>query len=302
MKVAITGSHGLIGSALATSLTAEGHQVLPVVRPGSPRNGHGSVTWDVEAGTIDAAALEGVDAVVNLAGAGIGDRRLTDERKQLVVDSRIDGTTLLSQALAGLDQPPRALVSGSAIGYYGDRGDEVLTESSVPQPGNFLSDLCVGWEQATAAAGAAGIRVAHLRSAMVLSAKGGALAKMLPVFKLGAGAKMGAGRQWWSWVSIDDEVAAIRFLLNNDIAGPVNLSAPEPVTNAEFTKALGKVLHRPTKLPVPSFGPRLLLGGDRADMLLFTSARVLPEKLEASGFKFRHGDVESAFRAATSRT
>lgn len=300
MKVAITGSHGLIGSALATSLTADGHQVLPVVRPGSAGNGHGPVaTWDVEAGTVDADALEGVDAVVNLAGAGIGDRRLTDERKRLVVDSRIDGTTLLSQALAGLERPPRALVSGSAIGYYGDRGDEVLTESSAPQPGNFLSDLCIDWEKATAAAATAGIRVAHLRSAMVLSAKGGALAKMLPVFKLGAGAKMGAGRQWWSWVSIDDEVAAIRFLLDNDIAGPVNLSAPEPVTNAEFTKALGKVLHRPTKLPVPSLGPRFLLGRDRADMLLFTSARVLPEKLEASGFEFRHGDIESAFRAAT---
>jgi uncharacterized protein (TIGR01777 family) len=295
VRVAITGSSGLIGSAVARSLRDEAHEVVPIVR------GEGSgVRWDPEGGTIDAAGLEGLDAVVHLAGAGIGDHRWTDAHKRAVHDSRTKGTTLLAGALASLDNPPRALLSGSAIGYYGDRGDEILTEDS-PSGDDWLASVCRDWEASTSAAEAAGIRVVHLRTGIVQSGEGGALRKALPLFKLGLGGRFGTGRQWWAWIAIEDEVGAIRFLLDSDVAGPVNLTAPEPVTNAEYTKVLGRVLGRPTVLPVPSFGPKLLLGSEGAEAVLHASQRVVPEVLLGAGFRFRHPTLEPALRATLGR-
>lgn len=295
MDVAITGSSGLIGSALVTALEAHGHDPIPVVRSGS-----GGIGWDPAAGRIDAAGFEGIDAVVHLAGEGIGNRRWTDEVKARIRDSRVQGTRLLATTLAGLDRPPATLLSGSTIGYYGDRGDERLTETSPPGAG-FLAEVTQQWEAETAPAAEAGIRVAMLRTGVVLSPDGGALAKMLPLFKLGLGGRMGSGDQWWSWISLDDEVALIEWLLQNDVHGPVNLTGPEPATNAELTKALGSVLGRPTLLPVPEFGPKLLLGGELADELLFSSARVLPAVATAAGYEFRHPTVEQALRGVLGR-
>lgn len=282
VKVGITGSHGLIGSALAESLRTDGHDTIPLPRPTN---------------SVDPALLEGLDAVVNLAGAGIGDKRWSDAYRQELRDSRIIGTTNLAKALAGLDRPPRVLVSASGITYYGDRGDQILTEETPPGEG-FLADLVVRWEGATAAAKRAGIRVAHIRSGIVLSKHGGALRKTLPLFRFGLGGRLGSGRQWWSWISLPDEVDAIRFLIKSDIAGPVNLVAPEPVTNAAYTKAIGRVLGRPTFLAVPKFAPKLLLGRQMAEELLFFSLRARPKVLEHERFGFRHRDVESALRAA----
>ncbi len=294
MDVAVTGSTGLIGTALCRQLEADGHAVIRVVRrPVAP--GESAIRWDPAAGTIDAASLEGVGAVVHLAGAGIGDKRWTAERKREILESRTKSTALLATTLAGLDRKPDVLVSGSAIGFYGDRGDEVVTEQS-PPGGDFLAEICTAWEAEASPAVDAGIRVTTIRSGIVLSAGGGALAKMLPLFKLGAGGKFGSGRQWWSWISLDDEVGAIRHLLDHPVSGPVNLTAPNPDTNARFTKVLGRVMGRPSFLAVPRFGPKLLVGGELAEALLFTSARVLPAVLESSGFTFAHPDLESALR------
>ncbi len=232
-------------------------------------------------------------AVVHLAGAGIGDKRWTPERKQVILESRTKGTALLAATVAGLSRPPDVLVSGSAIGFYGDRGDEVLTEQSGPGD-DFLAEICTAWEAATHPAADAGIRVATIRTGIVLSADGGALAKLLPLFKLGLGGRFGSGRQWWSWITLDDEVGAILHLLDHPVRGPVNLTAPHPETNVGLTKALGHVLGRPSFLAVPAFGPKLAVGGELAKVLLFTSARVLPNVLESSGFTFAHADVESA--------
>jgi uncharacterized protein (TIGR01777 family) len=303
MKIAITGSSGLIGTALRRSLEADGHAVVRVVRGATgsaARTEPGAVAWDPTGGTIDAGGLEGLDGVVHLAGAGIGDKRWSDERRLELVLSRTKGTALLAETLAGLDRPPPVLVSGSAIGYYGDRGDELLTEQSEPGD-DFLARLCIDWEAATTPAADAGIRVTTIRTGLVLSTDGGALPKLLPLFRLGLGGRFGSGRQWWSWIDGADEVAAIRFLLEHDVRGPVNLTAPGPVTNAELTKVLGHVLSRPTVLPVPAFGPRLLLGKDLADSLLFTSARVQPAALEAAGFAFRQPELEAAFRTLLDR-
>jgi uncharacterized protein (TIGR01777 family) len=217
-----------------------------------------------------------------------------------VLDSRTGPTTLLATTLAGLDRPPKVLVSGSAIGYYGDRGDERLTEESAAGD-LFLSTVCVAWEQAAQPAVDAGIRVAFARTGIVLNRDGGALPKLLPLFKLGVGGRMGSGKQWWSWITIDDEVRALRWLLDNDVSGPANLTAPGAVTNAELTKALGRVLHRPTLMPVPAFGPRLLRGAELADELLFASQRVVPAVLTQSGFTFDHPDVETGLRAVLDR-
>ena len=293
MQIAITGSHGLIGTALIESLTADGHTVRRVVRGEA---GDDDIAWDLDAGTIEATKLEGLDAVVHLAGKGIGDGRWTDEHKREVLESRTRGTSVLAEALAGLSTPPPVLLSGSAMGYYGDRGDEVLTEES--SAGDiFLSQVCVEWEAATAPAEAAGIRVAHLRTGLVMAPKGGSLAPMLRLFRLGLGGRLGKGTQWWSWISIADEVGAIRFLLDKDVSGPVNLTAPTPVTNAEFTKTLGRVLGRPTFLTVPAFGPKLLLGREMADQLLFASQRVQPTVLEREGYPFQHRTLEPALRS-----
>ncbi len=297
--IAITGSTGLIGTALSRSLEADGHQVRPVVRR-TVRAGESAVAWDPDAGTIDAAALEGVDAVVHLAGAGIGDERWTDERKRLILESRTRGTALLASTLATLDAKPAVLVSGSAIGYYGDRGDETLTEKSSPGD-DFLASICVPWEAEAQPVVDAGIRLATIRTGIVLTTEGGALPKMLPLFKLGLGGPYGSGRQWWSWITLTDEIAAIRHLLDHDVRGPVNLTAPHPVPERDLAKALGRALHRPSLLPVPRFGPKLVVGAELAEALLFTSAKVLPTVLEASGFVFAHPDVETALPSVLGR-
>ncbi len=297
MHVAVTGSTGLIGTALAKRLSADGHQVTRLVRR-TPRPGE--ARWDPLAGTIEVAPLGDVDAVVNLAGAGIGDHRWTDEYKQELIDSRVRGTELLATTMAALDRPSAALLSGSAVGFYGARGDEELDESSDAGSG-FLADLAVRWEAATAAATEAGIRVAHLRTGIVLSDRGGALKKQLPLFKLGLGGKMGSGKQWQSWISLDDEVGAIVHLLNGTHAGPVNLTAPNPVTQAEFANTLARVLGRPAFLPIPSFGPKLLLGGELADNLLFTGQRILPKVLQATDYEFRHDTLEQSLRVILQR-
>ncbi len=292
-RIAVTGSHGLIGEALVRSLQGDGHDVVRIVR-GAP--GAGEVRWDLDAGEIDAAGLEGSDGVVHLAGEGIASGRWTEEHKRAVLESRTRGTALLSEALASLDDRPAVLLSGSAIGFYGDRGDEVLTEDS-PAGEGFLPELCLAWEAATGLASSAGIRVAHLRTGIVLSPEGGALGKQLLPFKLGLGGRAGAGHQWMPWISLDDEVAAIRFLLDHDVAGPVDLTAPDPVTNADFARTLGAVLHRPAVLPIPRVVSRLPAGiGPLVENLLFSSARVLPEVLTEAGFTFSHTTLEDALR------
>jgi uncharacterized protein (TIGR01777 family) len=298
VDIAITGSSGLIGSALVASLEGDGHRVRRLVRraPGGPDE----VQWDPTGGRIDAEGLAGIDGVVNLAGPGIGDKRWSDDRKRELREARVQGTHLLAEALAGLEPRPRVFVSGSAIGYYGDRGDEVLTEASTAGD-DFLADLCRDWEAAAAPATDAGIRVALARTGIVLAPGGGALAKLLPLFKLGAGGRMGSGRQYWSWITIDDEVAGLRHLLDHDLSGPVNLVAPGTVTNRALTEALGRVLHRPTLLPVPGFGPKLLIGGEATETFLYASQRVVPAVLQADGFTFVHEDIEGALRAVLGR-
>jgi uncharacterized protein (TIGR01777 family) len=256
--------------------------------------------WDPARGTVDRAAFEGVDAVVHLAGEGVATKRWSAEQKRRILDSRVQGTTLLASTLAALDRKPRVLLSASGMDFYGDTGDEPVTEAH-PKGTGFLADVCEAWEGATAAAADAGIRTALLRTTMVLGDGGGALAKMLPLFKVGLGGRMGSGRQWWSWISVDDWVGAARFLLESDLGGPVNMGAPGPVTNAEFTKALASVLRRPAVVPVPAFGPRLLLGRELADTLLHVSHRIVPDALEGAGFAFRHPEVTSAFRAVLGR-
>ena len=293
MKVAITGSSGLIGSALRGALTGAGHTAIPVVRREA---GPGEISWDPAAGSIDAAAFAGVDAVVNLAGAGIGDKRWTDERKRVIRQSRTDSTGLVATTLAGLEHGPRVLLSASGMDYYGDRGDEVLTEASSPGTG-FLPEVCQAWEAAAQPALDAGIRTAFLRSGIVQSPDGGALAKTLLPFRLGVGGRLGSGDQWWSWISIDDEIGAILHLLDSDVSGPVNLTAPNPVRNREYTKALGRALHRPTFVPIPDFGPKLLLGTELADTLLNQSKRVVPDVLQATGYRFRHETIDACLAA-----
>ena len=298
MKILITGSTGLIGSALKTALVAKGHQPVSAVRREPRRNDE--VQWDPAAGTMSPDAFTGVDAVVHLAGAGIGDKRWSDSYRREILESRTKGTELLARTMSSLDAKPRVFLSGSAIGWYGDRGDEILDESSSLGEG-FLADVCRQWESATASAEDAGIRTVHLRTGIVLSPKGGALKKQLPLFKLGLGGRFGNGRQWQSWISIVDEVNAIVYLLDSSLSGAVNLTAPNPVTNAEFARVLGSVLSRPAIMPVPSFGPRLLLGSELADALLFTGQRVVPHKLVQDGFTFTHATLDAALRSLLNR-
>ncbi|MET7301840.1 TIGR01777 family oxidoreductase [Embleya sp. NPDC005575] len=294
MRIAVTGSSGLVGSALVRSLTADGHRVVRLVRraPGGPDE----VRWDPHAGTVDTAALGPVDAAVHLAGAGIGDKRWTAAYKRELRDSRVLGTAAVSRALAALEPAPRVLLSGSAMGFYGDTGDREVDESS-PAGSGFLADLCTEWEAATAPAVEAGIRVAHLRTGLVMSRSGGTLSRMIPLVKAGLGGRLGSGRQYWSFISLADEVAAIRHALDHpELAGPINLTAPHPVTNAEATKALGKALHRPTVLAVPAFALRTALGGFGTEIL--TGQRVLPKALLTSGFTFQHPTIETTITAA----
>ncbi len=305
MRVAITGSSGLVGTALISHLESVGHSPVRVVRSSA---GPDEIGWspndtaDLDAATaLLAEQLEGIDAVVHLAGAGIGDKRWTDDYKRVLVESRTRGTALIAGAIAACDNGPKVLLSGSAVGFYGARGDEDLDETSTPGTG-FLADLTVEWEQCTEPAAAAGARVVFLRTGIVLSAKGGALKKQLPLFKLGAGGRIGSGQQWWSWISIDDEVRAIVHLLTADITGPVNLTAPQPTTQADFADTLGTVLKRPTFLPTPKFGPKLLLGGELAENLLFTGQKVHPRVLQDDDdFTFEHPDLETALRAVLGR-
>ena len=297
MRVFVSGASGLIGSALCSSLAADGHEVLKLVRRTA---GNGEVQWDPQRRELPAGALDGADAVVHLAGAGIGDHRWTDDYKAEIRNSRVRSTELLANAIASATNGPKVLLSGSAIGYYGDSDERELDETA-PAGSDFLAQVCVEWEAATAAAETAGARVAHLRTGVVLAAKGGALSKMLPLFKLGLGGKFGNGRDWKSWISLADEVAAIRHLLTADVRGPVNLTAPTPVTGGELARTLGKVMHRPSFLPIPSFGPKLLLGGELVDALLLTGQRVVPKALQQSGFKFQHETLEVALRAILNR-
>ncbi|HUF31870.1 MAG TPA: TIGR01777 family oxidoreductase [Acidimicrobiales bacterium] len=293
MDVAITGSSGLIGSALVTALEAGGHTVRRVVRSGT--SGPGRVRWSPTEGRIDTDALAGVDAVVNLAGEGISEKRWTDEQKRRIRESRTQGTRLLAEALAVLEPRPSVLLSGSGIHYYGCRGDEELTEDDDHGEG-FLTEVVVDWEAATAPATDAGIRTVALRSGIVLAAEGGALAKQLPLFKLGLGGRLGDGKQWWPWIAIDDEVGAIVHLLTSEVSGPVNLTAPGVVTNADFTRTLGRVLGRPTVLPTPSLGPRLVLGKELADSLLHCSIRAVPRALLDNGYRFTQPELEGSLR------
>jgi hypothetical protein len=293
MKIVISGASGLIGTPLVEQLVKNGHQVTKLVRRPA-RSGESQ--WDPRTGQIDASVIDGADAVIHLAGAGIGDKRWTAAYKREVLESRTLSTALLARTIASANTKPKVFLSGSAIGFYGARGDEQLTEDGSLGTG-FLADVCRDWEAAAAPAKQAGVRTVFLRTGIVLSPRGGALKKLLPLFRLGAGGRFGNGKQWQSWISITDELNAIEYLLTANVEGPVNLTAPEPVTNAEFTKVLAKVLKRPALFPVPAFGPRILLGGELADALLFTGQRVLPSRLEASGYRFAHRDLESALRA-----
>ncbi len=294
MKIAVTGASGLIGRALCETLVSQGHEVVKVVRRVVPPSETGTVAWDPSTGVIDAAGLEGLDGVVHLAGAGIAERRWTPAHKASILDSRVAGTNLLARTLAGLASPPSVLLSGSAIGFYGDRGDELLTESSAIGTG-FLAEVVGKWEVASRPAVDAGIRTVALRTGIVLSINGGALKKQLLPFKLGLGGKVGTGRQWMSWITLHDEVAAIIHLLTaSDVSGPVNLAAPGPVTQADFADSLGRALHRPTILPTPVFLVKAALGRELVDELLLASQRVDGRRLVDSGLTFTHPELDGA--------
>jgi uncharacterized protein (TIGR01777 family) len=294
MKVLVSGSSGFIGSALLSALESTGHTPLRLVR--GPAEGPDQISWDINAARLDPDSLTGVEAVVHLAGAGIADHRWTDDYKREILDSRVASTALLARALTKMDMPPSVLVSGSAVGYYGDRGDEELTEDSSPGTG-LLAEVTQSWEAATAVAAAAGIRTVLLRTGLVLAAGGGTLRRLLPLFKWGLGGKIGGGRQWWSWIALDDEVGAILHSLSAEtLHGPTNATAPHPVTNAEFTKILGSAVHRPTIIPVPAPALSVVLGRERSRELVLGSQRALPTALERSGFVFRHPALAEALR------
>ena len=293
MRVVVTGSSGLIGSALVRSLVADGHEVVRLVRR-EPRAAD-ERRWD-PSGELDPTVMDAADAVVHLAGAGIGDHRWTDDYKQTVLRSRVDGTTTIATSIARATDPPKVLLSGSAVGYYGETGDEAADESA-PSGTGFLADVVRQWEAATAPADAAGVRVVHARSGVVLSADGGALGKVLPLFKLGLGGRLGSGRQWMSWIAIADHITALRFLLDRaDLSGPVNVTSPEPVRNRDYTKALGRAVHRPALAVVPPAALRVALG-EFADEGVLVSQRVIPARLEDAGFVFTYADIDSALSA-----
>jgi uncharacterized protein (TIGR01777 family) len=299
MRVIITGSTGLVGRALVRSLLADGHEVTRLVRgdaQGFRAPGTAAVHWDPERGEIDAPALEGHDAAVHLAGENVGEGRWDEEKKRRILESRVKGTTLLASALAGLSAKPRVLVSASATGYYGDRGDEILREESA-SGSDFLSGVCREWEKGTLQASQAGIRVVHLRIGVVLDGEGGALQRMLTPFKLGVGGKIGSGSQYMNWITLEDLIGVVRRAVEDEsLRGPVNTVAPQQVTNAEFTKALGHALGRPTIFAVPAFAARLAFG-EMADALLMASTRVEPARLKEAGFRFKHPEIEGALRS-----
>ncbi|MGC4996200.1 MULTISPECIES: TIGR01777 family oxidoreductase [unclassified Streptomyces] len=293
-RIAVAGASGLIGSALVRSLTDDGHQVVRLVR--REPQGPDEVRWDPEEQYVDAAGLSGCDAVVNLAGAGIGDKRWTPEYKRVIRDSRVLGTTALAEAAASLPEPPRVFVNGSAIGIYGDTGDRIVDEDAPPGEG-FLPSVCEEWEAAAAPVREAGVRTVFVRTGLVVASGGGAWARMFPLFKAGLGGRLGNGRQYWSYIALHDEVAAIRHLLDrDDLSGPFNLTAPHPLTNQEITEAMGRVLHRPTPFPVPAAVLRTVLGEMAGDVL--GSQRVVPKRLSESGFQFAFPGIEDTIRAA----
>jgi uncharacterized protein len=297
VDVFVTGSSGFIGSALVPALAAAGHRPIRALRADRVAPGVDAIAWQPEHGVIDAGGLEGIGAVVHLAGAGIGDARWTEARKRLIVESRTRPTRLLAETLAALPRPPEVLVAASAVGYYGSRGDEELTEESSAGD-DFVAGVCAQWEAATAPAVDAGIRLVTIRSGLVLGRHGGLLRRLLLPFRLGAGGRLGTGKQWMSWITLHDELAAILHALGSpSLRGPVNLTAPNPVTNAEFTATLGRVLHRPTVLPTPLLPLRLRYGSELVEGLLLASQRVLPTRLAQDRFTFEHPELEAALRA-----
>lgn len=295
MKVLISGGSGLIGSALTNTLRADGQVVSHFIRPGG-KAAPGDVLWNPSRATVDVPALEGHDAIVHLGGASIADGRWTDKRKAILRSSRVDSTRVLVDSLTHLKQPPRVFVCASAIGYYGDRGDELLTESS-GYGNDFLAILCRAWEAEATRASANGIRTVTTRFGVILATQGGALPQMLTPFKLGVGGRLGSGKQWISWVALEDVVKVLRTAIDNEnVNGPVNVVAPQPVRNSEFTRVLAGVLHRPAVFPAPAFALRLALG-QMADALLLSSQRVQPEKLAKISYKFRYETLQSALQA-----
>ena len=301
MEILITGASGFIGTALMPVLRAAGHRPIAAVRGRAVPPAIDGIAWDPSAGTIDAAALEGIGGVVHLAGTGIGDRRWTPARKRLLVESRTRSTDLLASTLARLRTPPSVLVSGSAVGFYGDRADAELTETAGAGD-DFAAQLCVQWEAAASPAAAGGIRVSTIRTGIVLGAHGGMLRRVLGPFRLGLGGRLGSGRQYLSWISLTDETRAIVHVLEHpEIVGPANLTAPNPVTNAEFTTALGHILRRPTVLPTPLPPLRAVYGTELVETLLLASQRAVPHALTRTGFEFQHGTVDAALRAALQR-
>ena len=294
MRIAVTGSSGLIGSALVPHLRAAGHDVQRVVRRAS--SAPDEITWDPAKGTIDLATLNGVDGVVHLAGAGVGDHRWSDDYKREILNSRVDSTNTIVRALQQVEHRPRVLVSASAIGWYGDTGDRIVDETA-PAGTGFLADVVRAWEGASQVAVESGIRVVNPRTGLVVAKSGGAWARMFPLFKFGLGGKLGNGKQYWSWISLRDEVCALQFLLEQEhLSGPVNLTGPTPVTNAEVTSVMGHVLGRPTLLPAPAFALKAALGEFSTEVL--GSTRVVPAVLEQAQFRFQDSTIESAIRTA----
>ena len=293
MKILVSGSHGLVGKALTTSLANAGHEIVSLVRQSANDS---EIEWHPNQGKINGQQLEGLDVVVHLAGESIASGRWTEGKKKKIRESRVKGTELLSSALALLSQPPSRFISASAIGFYGNRGDELLTEKSAPGNG-FLPEVCIAWERATGQAEAKGIRTIHTRFGIILDEKGGALERMLTPFRMGVGGKVGNGKQWMSWIALEDVISALRFLIDEPGSeGPLNLTAPDPVTNADFTEALGNVLSRPTLFSVPAFAARLAFG-EMADELLLSSAKVEPRRLKENGYEFKHPELSSALKA-----
>ncbi|WP_030933672.1 TIGR01777 family oxidoreductase [Streptomyces sp. NRRL B-24720] len=293
-RIAVTGSTGLIGTALVRSLRVDGHDVVRLVR--RPARAGDEVEWDPKRGYVDGAGLVGCDAVVHLAGAGVGDHRWTEEYKQEIRDSRVLGTEAIAQAVASLDVPPKVLLSGSAIGYYGDTGDRAVDESAPPGEG-FLPSVCVEWEAAAAPAEEAGVRTAFARTGLVVGREGGAWGRLFPLFRAGLGGRLGNGHQYWSFIALHDHIAALRHILDTpSLSGPVNLTGPAPVTNGEVTAAMGRVLRRPTLFAVPAPALRIALGDFAEDVL--GSQRVLPRRLLESGFSFAFPGIDASIRAA----
>lgn len=295
MKILISGSSGLVGKDLCAFLEHQGHEVHRLIRSSKQTNNK-SIYWNPETKEIDSSKLENFDAVINLSGENIANKRWTTEQKKKIRDSRVNSTQLLAETLAKLQKKPKTFISVSAIGFYGDRPNENLTELSPYSKNDYLSETCVEWENAASLASSAGIRVVHPRFGIILSPKGGAMAKLLLPFQFGAGGIIGDGKQIMSWIALDDVIYALHYLLmNENLRDAVNFTSPNPVSNYEFTKTLGKVLHRPTIFPVPSFAAKLVFG-EMADALLLSTARVKPAKLEEAGFKFSYPNLEDALR------